>query len=314
MSETANGIHHITALSGAAQANASYYVDTLGMRFIGKSVNQDDPTTPHLFYGNAEGAPGSELTFFPWPRAVKGEPGSGQAQVVSFAVPGDALGFWQERLREQEISFEGPTERFGATVLRFEDPDGLSLELVADPGVAEIDGWASPGVPAEHAIRGFWGTTLRLTETSDTKRVLREILGFEKTAEEDGTLRYATDAPIGSSVLLETVEEKRGRNGRGIIHHVAFRAADEETQQKYRRQVIEMGLRPTEVIDRHFFKSVYFQEPGGVLFEIATDGPGFGAEETDEHLAEEWKLPPWYESHRERIVSRLPEIKTGREA
>ncbi|MDZ7772849.1 MAG: VOC family protein [Balneolaceae bacterium] len=306
-----NGIHHITALSGAAQTNATFYVDTLGLRFIGKSVNQDDPSTPHLFYGNAEGTPGSELTFFPWPRAIKGEPSSGEAQVVAFAIPTGSLDFWQERLEEMEIDFEGPDERFGAQVLRFGDPDGMDLELVTDPGVEELPGWASPGVPAKHAIRGFWGATLRLTETEGTARVLGEVLGFEKAETEGAIERWRTDAAVGGNVLLETVEPHQGRNGRGIIHHVAFRTADEKTQKAYRQQVMEMGLNPTQVIDRHFFKSVYFQEPGGVLFEIATDGPGFGAEKTDENLADEWKLPPWYESHREQIESRLPEIRTG---
>lgn len=311
MSTSENGIHHITALSGAAQTNASFYVDKLGLRFIGKSVNQDDPSTPHLFYGNAVGAPGSELTFFPWPRAIKGEPSSGEAQVVAFAIPPGSLAFWQERLEELEIPFEGPGERLGSQVLHFSDPDDMNLELVTDPGVEEVRGWSSPGVPAEHAIRGFWGVTLRLTETGGTGRVLGEVLGFEKAESMDALERWRTGAAIGGNVLLETVEPRKGRNGRGIIHHVAFRAADGETQRDYRSQVMDMGLSPTQVIDRHFFKSVYFQEPGGVLFEIATDGPGFGAEKTDEDLAAEWKLPPWYESHREQIESRLPDIRTG---
>lgn len=308
MDEHHDGIHHITVLSGEAAINADFYTRKLGLRFVAKSVNQDDPSTPHLFYGNATGSPGSELTFFPWPRAVQGSPGSGQAQTVSFAVPDRSLEFWDQRLEDEGIDRKGPDNRFGYRVIRFADPDGMSLEIVGDPDVDKLEGWQTDGISAENSIRGFWGSTLCLEKIEPTARVIEEVFGFESAGEDGPLHHYTTGAPIGGSLILEKTEPKRGENGKGIIHHIAFRAKDTETQREYRKKVVEMGLRPTDVIDRHFFKSVYFHEPGGVLFEIATDGPGFGAEDREKNLAEEWVLPPWYESRREMIVSRLPDV------
>lgn len=303
------GIHHITALAGGAQRNADFYVNTLGMRMVKKSVNQDDPGTYHLFYANGEGAPGSDLTFFPWPQAVQSKPGVGEAVTVSFAVPSHAKDFWVERLNEQGVEFDDSVEQFGQQVIRFNDPDGLQLELVFDAKVVEMTGWEESTVPAEFTIRGFWGTTLKLKDHKPTAQVLNELFGFEETAKDGKKRLYTTEAPIGGSIIIEEAGPEPSTNGRGTIHHVAFRAKDDEEQEAMRKKVLELGLRPTKVIDRHWFNSVYFRSPGGVLFEIATDGPGFAVDEDPDKLGEKLILPPWLESKRNQIEGQLPEIE-----
>lgn len=304
------GIHHITGMAGDPQQNADFYVNTLGMRMVKKSVNQDDPGTYHLFYGNASATPGSSITFFPWPRAVKGKPGSGEAVAVSFSTPKNSLDYWQNRFKELAVPHESTFERYGYTVLPFEDPDGLSLELVFEDSElhpAEGSEWEGT-VDEEQAIRGFWGTTLRLTREGPTAEILENILGFSKTESNDSGSLFSTGAPIGGKVIIEKSGPESGTNGRGIIHHVAFRAEDEEELNQLRDQVTEFGLSPTQIIDRHWFKSVYYQTPGGVLFEMATEGPGYAVDEDPEHLGEKLILPPWLESKRNVIENRLPEI------
>lgn len=303
-----NGIHHITVLAGDQQRNAEFYVNTLGMRMVKKSVNQDDPGTYHLFYGNQAATPGSSLTFFPWPRAVKGEPGTGEAVTVAFSVPENSLEYWQQRFEKENIESSNPFTRFGLTVLSFQDPDGLNLELVFEDITDAPDTDREGTVPSQHAIRGFWGTTLRLTEKESTGSVLHDILGFKETDQEDNITRYTTDAPIGGTVLIEITDQQSGKNGRGIVHHVAFRAADEEQLSEMRWEVSSQGLMPTEIIDRHWFKSVYYRVPAGVLFEMASDGPGYAVDEDPDHLGEKLILPPWLESKREQIENHLPEI------
>lgn len=304
-----NGIHHITALAGDAQVNAEFYVQQLGMRLVKKSVNQDDPGTYHLFYGNREGDPGSGLTFFPWPRAAQGKAGVGEAVSVALAVPSVSMDFWAERLAEQGIEFDGPVDRFGYQVWQFQDPDSMKLEFVFDTRVDELSGWDQGSVPAEYGIRGFWGATLLLEEIESTSRILTEVFGFEKNGEEEGQVLYSTDAHIGHSVILQKGSVRPSRSGRGTIHHVAFRAKDDEDLMEFRSKVIQMGLHPTDYIDRHWFHSVYFRTPGGVLFEIATDGPGYDVDEDSARLGEKLILPPWLESRREWIESRLPAIE-----
>src|SRR5699024_6459276 len=303
-----NGIHHITVLAGEAQRNATFYVKTLGLRMVKKSVNQDDPGTYHLFYANGEGTPGSDITVFPWPQAVQSNPGVGQAVMVSFAVPSHSKDFWTQRLTDKGVTFEGPSERFGQEGIRFKDPDGLQLELVFDEKVDELPAWEKSTVSDEFGIRGFWGTTLRLQNHQPTSEVLKSVFGFEERAKEASVRLYTTDAPIGGSVIIEEAEPQASTNGRGTVHHVAFRAEDEDELKAMRREVIEMGLHPTEVIDRHWFHSVYFRSPGGVLFEIATDGPGFAVDEDPDKLGEKLILAPWLESRRKEIEAQLPEI------
>lgn len=309
MSKHHKGIHHITALAGDPQRNADFYVKTLGMRLVKKSVNQDDPGTYHLFYGNAKGTPGSGLTFFPWPMATQGKPGLGEAVCVSLAVSEGSEEYWAERFGEQEINFDGPFERFGKMVMRFQDPDRMQLELVFDDGAKEISAWDKGPVPAEHGIRGFWGTKLRLKNIEPTAGVLEELFGFRESGKEEGVRHYQTGAPIGGSVLLEEGESSPSVNGRGIIHHVAFRAEDDDELSSLREKIMDMGLQPSEIIDRHWFHSVYFREPGGVLFEIATEGPGYDVDEDLDKLGEKLVLPPWLESRRDMIEKRLPELQ-----
>jgi len=302
------GIHHITALAGDAQRNYDFYVKTLGMRLVKKSVNQDDPGIYHLFYGNTNGSPGSGLTFFPWPMARQGKPGLGEAVKVALAVPEGSINFWAEHFGKEGVEFDGPYNRFGQDAIGFKDPDRLQLELVFDEKAGQLPGWGQGTVPAQYGIRGFRGTTLRLKETEPTARVLKNVFGFKEIEGGENARLYTTDAPIGGSVIIEEGEEKPSASGRGIIHHVAFRAKDENEQLTMREKIMKMGLHPTEVINRHWFRSVYFQSPGGVLFEIATDGPGYNVDEDVDKLGEKLILPPWLEPRREMIEKRLPEI------
>lgn len=308
MKTSHNGIHHITALSGDAQRNADFYVKSLGMRLVKKSVNQDDPGTYHLFYGNAQGSPGSSLTFFPWPMAIQGKPGPGEAVKVAFAVPSHSMSFWVEHLAEEDIDFDGPYDRFGQQAIGFKDPDLMQLELVFDKQVDDLPGWKESSVPSEFTIRGFRGTTLRLINHKATAEVLKEVFGFKESKQIGNSWHFTTDAPIGGSVIIEEAAQTPSTNGRGIIHHVAFRAKDDEELMAFRQKVIDLGLHPTPFIDQHWFHSVYFRSPGGVLFEIATDGPGYDVDEDIDKLGEILILPPWLESKRENIEKRLPEI------
>lgn len=308
MDKHEKGIHHITALSGDAQRNADFYVKSLGMRLVKKSVNQDDPGTYHLFYGNANGTPGSGLTFFPWPMARQGKPGLGEAVKIAFAVPSNSVEFWVEHFGAEGIDFDGPYDRFGQQTIGFKDPDRLQLELVFDEQVNQLPGWDEGTVPAEYGIRGFRGTTLRLQEHEATAEVLKNVFEFEKTNQEDNAWLYTTEAPIGGSVIIEKGKPKPSANGRGIVHHVAFRAEDDDELKNLRKKVIEMGFNPSQVIDRHWFHSVYFRSPGGVLFEIATDGPGYDVDEDPDKLGQKLILPPWLEPKREMIEKRLPDI------
>jgi glyoxalase family protein len=297
------GIHHITVNAGDALRNAAFYVETLGMSLVKKSVNQDAPDTYHLFYANGEGSPGSDLTFFPWAEIPQGKPGVGQAVVISLAVPPQSKNFWEEYLAEEGIDFD-TNKRFGKQTIRFKDPDGLQLELVFDEQVTELPGWDKGTVPAEHSVRGFWGTTLRLKEHKATALLLQELFDFQQTE----TRLYTTDAPIGGSLIIEESDAAYAAGGRGTVHHVAFRAKDKEEQSAMRERVLDFGLHPTPIIDRHWFHSVYFRSPGGVLFEIATDGPGFTVDEEPEKLGQKLVLTPKLEPRREEIEKGLPEI------
>ncbi len=305
------GLHHITAFSGDGQRNAEFYVHDLGLRLVLKSVNQDDPSVHHLFYANGVGSPGSSMTFFPMPRAAEGHVGVGETAQVSYAVPSNALSYWQDRFNERGISYQEPFERFGLQVLRFKDPDGMELELVVDPAMDAIQAWDEGPVPQEYGIRGFWSANLLLDQEAPTARVLEEILGFKKTKSEGNLSLYQTDSEIGQSVIIETAQDAhRGRMGRGSVHHVAFRTRDEEESAELREKVVSMGLSPSGIIDRDVFKSVYFQTPGGVLFEMATDGPGYKSVVEDEaEMGKELFLPPWFEDKRQIIEQMLPEIR-----
>jgi glyoxalase family protein len=306
------GLHHVTAMASNPQRNVDFYTGVLGLRLVKKTVNFDDPGIYHLYYGDEVGHPGTILTFFPWPLARRGVQGAGQATVTSFAVPAGSLGYWTQRLARLGAAFDSPRRRFDDEVLTVLDPDGLRLELVArsaDPRVP----WSGGPVPAEHAVRGFDGVTLTEWNLDVTAEVLAGTLGLQRTAEEGERVRFAALSAGGEGGgtrvdVLAAPAAVRGHVSAGTVHHVAFRAADEADQLAWREAVADSGLYVTPVLDRQYFRSIYFREPGGVLFEIATDPPGFTRDETVADLGTALKLPDWLEPSRERIEAELPPI------
>jgi glyoxalase family protein len=303
------GIHHVTAISGAAERNLDFYTRVLGLRLVKKTVNFDDPGTYHLYYGDEHGAPGTILTFFPWAHAAPGRLGIGETQETAFRVPAASLGFWTHRFIEKGVEHGGLEKRFGESVLPFIDGDGMRFALVGAAGAENEPGWSGCGVPAEHAIRGFQGVTLLLREAAPTARVLTDVLGLTKTGGEGALTRYASGDTHGGHIDLRAAGDfPRGRLGRGSVHHVAFRAADDAAQAAMADTAVKLGLHVTEQKDRNYFRSVYFREPGGVLFEIATDDPGFAVDEAAENLGEALKLPRFLEARRAELEAKLPPL------
>ncbi len=311
------GAHHVTAIAGDPQQNVGFYAGVLGLRLVKKTVNFDDPSSYHLYYGDAGGNPGTIMTFFSWPGAPRGRSGAGQIGATSFAVPKDSLGYWTQRLVEHGVRFGTPTRRFDETVLAFEDPDGLGIEIVTRPGLnGASSSWAGSTVPGEHAIRKISGVTLLEAAPDRTEELLTSFLGFEKVGEEDGRVRYATAGGENAESFADVVgvpDAARGQTAVGTTHHVAWRAPDDETEESWRGEAEARGLDVTPVLDRQYFHSIYFREPGGVLFEIATDPPGFAVDEEPNHLGEDLKLPPWLERHRDKIAADLPPIRLPQE-
>lgn len=311
--KSVHGLHHVTAISGPAQENLDFYTGVLGMRLVKKSVNQDDPGTYHLFYADAEGRPGTDLTFFPWAHLAPPRPGHGTAPEVSLALAPGSLAYWQERLEAHSVPLGEIAPRFGDRTLAFRDPHGLRLALVESESGAEREftPWRDSQVPAEHQIRGLEGARLLERQLAPTTTFLEESLGFRRVASENGWERWVVEGGGSGNWLdlAEAPDERRGSWGVGAIHHLAFRVADEAEQLAIRSQVAERSS-PTPVIDRFWFRSVYFEEPGGVLFELATEGPGFTIDEEVDRLGEELILPPWLESKRPEIEARLPTLAT----
>jgi len=294
------GIHHITAIAGDPQRNLDFYTEALGLRLVKRTVNFDDPGSYHFYFGDKIGTPGTIMTFFPWPGARRGARGSGQVTTVSFAVPRNSMAFWKERLRATHVITEEIEGRFGSNALRFLDPDGLQLELVAS---------ANEESSSERAIRGFAAPTLEVRNPEKTEKLLTENLGFEFVAEENNRRRFRGSGSNASAEIdLVSSEAGFGQIAAGTVHHIAFRAADDDEQRKLREQLVARGLNVTPVIDRQYFHSIYFREPNGILFEIATDGPGFLIDEPVNALGETLKLPPIYESKRNEIERVLPTI------
>lgn len=306
------GIHHVTAISGSAQRNVDFYADVLGLRTVKQTVNFDDPGTHHLYYGDRVGTPGTAMTFFPWERAARGELGSGATEATGFSVPPGSLEFWADRLKARGASPQEVATRFDEESLRCEDPDGLVLELVAGSATRETPAGrpVHPDVPAEFAIRAFHGVLLDVVDPDPTARLLTDVMGFEHLGEYDGRIRFrGNEQEVGSIVDLRAGGSGTlARIGRGSVHHVAFRARDDDEQQSWRETLAGAGIPVTAVRDRCYFRSIYFREPGGVLFEIATDTPGFGIDETPEELGRSLKLPPWFEARREELEARLPRL------
>jgi glyoxalase family protein len=303
------GIHHVTAISGGPQRNVDFYAGILGLRLVKKTVNFDDPETYHLYYGDGGGHPGTIMTFFPWTHAPGGRIGAGQLVVTSFSIPTSSLGFWTERLVEKGVRFEKPRDRFGETVLTFEDPDHLRIELVAAEDGRP--GWSEGTVPAEHSLRGFHHVALAVENPQSTVELMTETLGFGQVDETEGRARLAAgDGGPGDTVdVISASGFPGGSMGVGTVHHVAFRVPDEETQLALREEVSALGYNVTPVLDRNYFRSIYFREPGGVLFEIATDPPGFAVDEAASELGTHLKLPPWLETRRDRLEEVLPQLR-----
>jgi len=306
-----NGIHHVTAIAGPARRNLDFYTRTLGLRLVKKTVNFDDPGTYHFYYGDEAGQPGTILTFFPWEHAAPGQLGIGETQETVFRVPEASIGYWTHRLIEKGLPHEAPQKRFGETVLAFRDPDSMRLALVAVPGIDHEPGWTDGEIPAEHAIRGFHSVSLLLREAAPTGAILTDIFGFSEIGREGSLVRYkAGDAAIGGIVDLREVGGfPRGRPGAGSVHHIAFRAGDDAAQAAMvQRLAANHGIHATEQKDRNYFRSVYFREPGGVLFEIATDDPGFSVDEPAATLGQALRLPRFLEPRRADIEAVLPKV------
>ena len=306
------GIHHVTAISGPAQQNVDFYADLLGLRTVKQTVNFDDPGTHHLYYGDRAGTPGTAMTFFPWEHAARGGPGSGTTEVTGFSVPSGSLEFWADRLTAGGALPREVATRFDEESLRCEDPDGLVLELVAGPATRETAAGrpVHPDVPAEFAIRAFHGVLLDVVDPEPTARLLTDVMGFEHLGERDGRIRFkGNEDEVGSIVDLRSAGSGAlALMGRGSVHHVAFRARDDDEQQSWREIIAGAGIPVTTVQDRCYFRSIYFREPGGVLFEITTDTPGFGIDESLEELGRSLKLPPWFEARRDELEARLPRL------
>ena len=306
------GLHHLTAIASDPQRNLDFYAGTLGLRFIKQTVNFDDPGTYHLYYGDASGRPGTILTFFPWPTARRGRVGAGQVAETQLAIPTSALAFWIQRLTERQVPFQGPTRRFDSeTVLTFTDFDGMPLALVATDAAASLPGWdGGVGVSDAMSVRGMHAVTLWVHRLAETASVLTDALGFREIARSADVVRYAVeDAAPGTLVdVKEFPTGPGGSGGAGIVHHVAFRALNDDAEFGIRTQVAAAGLQITEQIDRTYFRSMYFREPGHVLFELATDAPGFAVDESADQLGESLQLPPQHEHLRDTLRAHLPTL------
>jgi len=302
------GLHHVTAIASDPQANLDFYTEVLGLRFVKKTVNFDDPGTYHFYFGDDVGSPGTILTFFPWPRAGRGHAGAGEVTHTAFSIPLTSVDYWEQRLRERGELVER-SRRFDEVVLTLADPDGMKLELVGHEDAGPVHAPRFADVPEEHAIRGFFGVTMLEIEAEETTRTLK-MMGFDKVAEEGQRLRFASTAEAAQGVLgnhIDVVVDQAanfGRSGAGSVHHIAFRAADDASQLEWRAE-IGKHIGATPVLDRDYFHSIYFREPGGVLFELATDNPGFAVDEPVESLGERLCLPAWLEPRRPELEQRL---------
>jgi glyoxalase family protein len=303
------GLHHITAIAGDAQRNFDFYTRVLGVRLVKKTVNFDDPGTYHFYFGDEVGTPGSILTFFPWEGIQKGSIGTGMATEIGYAVPSESLAFWKNRFETFKVKHQPIRERFGEQYLSFEDPDGLLLNLVAANDTRKP--WVTNEVKEDVATKGFHSIVLTVRDSAATAKVLTDIFGYRLLTQEGNRYRFFTDA-IGTANIVDIIEDpngQRGINAGGTNHHVAFRVKDDNILMNFREKVLSAGLHITEKIDRNYFYSLYFREPGGVLFEIATDNPGFATDETVSELGTHLMLPPQYESARQRIEEVLPALK-----
>lgn len=309
MSHATPGIHHVTAIASDPQRNLDFYARVLGLRLVKLTVNFDDPGSYHFYFGDEAGTPGSILTFFPWPMARQGRRGVGQVVAISFAVSTDSLGFWKRRLSEMRVPNVRDEGQFDVPSLAFEDPDGMTIEIVGAPQESG-SAWTVNGISRDHAIRGFFSVTIAVDGYQRTADLLTGTLGFAAIGNEGERFRFQAAGNGAASIVdvLCTPDSWNGSMGAGVVHHVAFRATDAPSHESLRLELIKQGFNVTPIVDRNYFRSVYFREPGGTLFEIATDAPGFAVDEPLESLGSSLKLPAQFERKREFLEARLPRI------
>jgi glyoxalase family protein len=305
------GLHHVTAIASDPQRNLDFYVGLLGLRLVKRTVNFDDPGTYHFYFGDARGTPGTILTFFPWPGARRGHRGVGQIEATAFAISPDSVGYWLDRFKEQHVTAEKTPARFGEEVIRFTDPDGLLLDLVASDSIAQAESWGDSMVPAAHSLRGFHSVSAALEGYERTAKLFAESFGYRLVKESGNRFRFAAPSESGPGRIVDLLcmpDSRAGNVAAGCVHHIAFRTKDDAEQLQWREHLVEIGYNVTPVIDRTYFHSIYFREPGGILFEIATERPGFTLDEPIEELGSKLRLPPWMEAARSQIEQVLPPI------
>jgi glyoxalase family protein len=305
------GIHHVTAIASDPAANAAFYTEVLGMRLVKKTVNFDDPSTYHLYYGDDTGTPGTILTFFPWPDARHGTPGVGQVTAFAFQVPIGSLSFWHKHLESAGLAIVEEGARFGENFIATQDPDEFVLEFIETADAASVAPTRGGTIPAEYALRGFHGATLSLEAQEQSGAILTKLMGAALQTNEGNRFRYILGEGSGRARidLLCLPTGKWGTGGTGIVHHIAWRVADDTAQVAARTELVSAGLNVSPVIDRNYFHSIYYREPGGVLFEIATDPPGFAVDESPDTLGKKLMLPEWLEPHRSVLEATLPPLK-----
>jgi glyoxalase family protein len=310
MENTVNGIHHITAIAGNAKRNYDFYTNVLGLRLVKKTVNFDDPETYHLYYGDKQGTPGTILTFFPWENITAGRRGARQATEIGYSVPENSFDFWINRFEKHNVTYNKVAEKFDEKYLTFLDPDGLKLELIAGKATDSRLPWETDEVKAENATKGFYNVTITTNKMQPTADILTNVFGYRLLEQHVNRYRFITDAVEGANIidLVEVAGEVAGHVAGGSVHHVAFRVKNEEVLMQYRDRIAALGLNITDKIDRNYFFSLYFREPGGVLFELATDNPGFSVDEPVEELGTHLKLPAQYEQYRSSLETTLPKL------
>ncbi|MPR34159.1 ring-cleaving dioxygenase [Salmonirosea aquatica] len=311
MTPLINGLHHVTALASDAQRNVDFYVGILGLRMVKKTVNFDAPDVYHLYYGDETGSPGTILTFFPYAGLQRGRKGGGQLTYTAFSIPTASLSYWMDRLTQFNIPFAGPYRRFDENYLRFEDYDGMGVELVATAQDTR-PGWDNGKIPVEYAVRGFHTVSLNEFNIDRTVALLTNPMQHTLVAEENGVFRFQVGAggPGNFVDVVHTPKDVRALQGAGSVHHVAFATDSDDSQLEIREQLLSTGYQPTGVLDRQYFHSIYYREPGGILFEIATNPPGFAVDEAVDSLGTSLKLPEWYEPRRAKIEAELPALVT----
>jgi glyoxalase family protein len=310
MNDKIKGIHHITAIAGNAKKNYDFYTRVLGLRLVKKTVNFDDPHTYHFYYGDKVGTPGTILTFFPWEGITTGRRGARQVTEIGYSVPEGSLDFWLKRFEDNNVIYNKPSEKFGEQYLSFLDPDGLKIELTVPKNADKREPWTTSEISADNATRGFHHITITSNKIEATAKILTDVFGYKLLEQHVNRYRFVTDAVDNAAIvdLVEIPAEIAGHVAGGSVHHVAFRVENEEVLMQYREKIVNLGLHITEKIDRNYFYSLYFREPGGVLFELATENPGFATDETVEQLGSGLKLPAQYESIREEIEESLPKL------